>query len=934
MPPSPDGRATAGDARAERTFVGRTDELSALEAFANEARNASPRLVIIEGNAGIGKSTLLRHFVAGLRSCHVLRAGGDQSEMLLPYGVIDQLVRSAGVEAAEGLTLLSVATSGELDPLAVGAELVGLLGNLQADGSLVVLTVEDMHWIDTPSAQALLFAFRRLQRDSVLVLVSGRTDELPRLGEGWTSLIGGDHRSARIHLGGLTQPELTQLAQSMGVLGLSSHAVARLLGHTDGNPLHCRALLEELSTEALNQLGSDLPAPRALAAIVFTRVAALSEPSQRFVVAAAVVGLQGPISLIASLAEVAEPVAALEELDQASLMSELTGSHRHLVAFSHSLIQRAIYDDIGPTARRELHARAADLTEGPTRLFHRASAAGGADEALAADLEAAAKEAKEGHALAQALAWLSSSAELSPVASERERRLLDAFQIAIDAGDLTTAGQMMPRLDDFAPSPRKLALVGHYSLVTGQFPAAEHLFEEAWLMTRASSEADHGAQAASSLAMYLLLIGRSNEAVAWGQRALAIVEDPALTRHIRNFLSMNLVLTGLGAEGLALLEEVPEDVTEVPRYETSGLVFRGAARLFLNDIAGARRDLTAASARHRSGLAFSFDTHGLTYLVDAEYRAGAWDEASVHADFAVSLVHVADRVWDYGFVHAHAALVPAGRGEGAAANAHIEEAWSWAEGFGVGLAMAMIVTARALTMSAQRDWAGVLTAADSIRSFGQLDTLGRPGVHNWRPLEVEAFIALEQLQDASRALGELERAIPASGLLSGEVDLWRLRALLADVRGNGAEADDAFATARRLAAGLQIPFQVALLELDDGRHAIKHGRLDDARTSLRSAHQRLRDLKAQPYIAMCEAALGEAGGHTEAAEVGPIAGLTPTELVVARLVGSGKSNREVAAELYVSVKAIEFHLSNIFGKLGIRSRREIAGLLGAAPVHL
>jgi ATP/maltotriose-dependent transcriptional regulator MalT len=624
----------------------------------------------------------------------------------------------------------------------------------------------------------------------------------------------------------------------------------------------------------------------------------------------------------------------LEELEGAGLMSEMTGPSRHLVVFSHSLIQRAIYDDLGPVARRELHAKAAALSEGSSRLFHRASAASGPDETLAADLEAAGAEAEENYAPAQAVAWLTSSAEVSPFAADRERRLFNAFRIAIDAGDTVTAGQLKLRLDEFDPTPRLVARQGHYALITGQFALAEQLLQEAWRTTESPEDANFGAQGASSLAMYLLLVGRSSEAVTWGQRALSKVGgDDALARHIRNFLSMNLVMTGQGPEGLALLGGVPAAAADIPRNQTSSLVFRGAARLFLDDISGARRDFTAASARHRSGLSFSFDTHGLTYLVDAEYRAGAWDEASVHADFAVTLVHDADRVWDFGFVHAHAALVPAGRGEWVEANAHIEEAWGWAEGFGVGLALAMVVTAKALMLTAQQDWAGVLAAVDTIRSFGQLESLGRPGVHNWRPLEVEAFIALGQLNEAARALEELERAIPASGLLSGEVSCWHLQGLLADARGRSADANDAYATARRLAGALQIPFQVALLELDDGRHATKHGRLDEARTALHSAHQRLRSLKAQPYIALCESALRDAGERADPSEAGPILRLTPTELVVARLVSKGMSNRDVAAELYVSVKAIEFHLSNIFDKLGIRSRREIIGFLGVDPAH-
>jgi DNA-binding CsgD family transcriptional regulator/tetratricopeptide (TPR) repeat protein len=903
--------------------------LAVLHGFAAEARAGKPRLALVEGEAGMGKSTLLSHVVGQLASSHLLRAGGDEAEMLLPYGIVDQLARHAGPEALAGLSLIGSELRGDLDPLAVGAELVGLLGNLQIDNELVVLVVDDLHWVDAPSALALRFAFRRMQQDRVLGLVSARPGELARLGEGWSSMIGGDHRTGRVRLDGLTQLELAELGTAMGVKGLSRGALSRLVEHTDGNPLHCRALLEELSAETLNQMGADLPAPRALSSIVLLRVAALAEPAQRLVIAAAVLGLQCPTSMAGSVADVSDLTAALDDVIGAGLMVEETGDVRGRLAFSHSLVQRSIYDDLGPSARRTLHLRAAELAEGPTRLFHRSCAADQPDDALAADLEAAAQEAVRAFAPAQAVAWLVRAADVSPDWADYERRLQEAFRMANDMGDLATAGALKPRIDETRPTPRRAGLLGHHALISGQFAVAEQLLEEAWKGAVGSEQATDGAQGAETLAMYLLLVGRAEEAVLWGERAQALVGDEAaLGLHIRTFLALNLVMSGHGPEGMRLLDQYPDAVAEIPADQTSVLVFRGVARLFLDDVAGALRDLSAAGARHRAGASFNFDTHGLTFLVDAEYRAGAWDDASVHADFAVSVAHDADRVWDYGFVHAHAALVPAGRGDWAEAAAHIEEAWSWAEGFKVGLAMAMTTTARALLHSAQQDWGGVLAAADTMRTFGQLATLGLPGVHNWRALEVEAFIKEGELGAAARALGELEDAVP-SGLRSGEVSVWGLRGLLAHARGDERATDESFATGLALTSGLGIPLQVALFQLAHGRSLSSRGRQDEALHSLNAARQTLIALRALPYIDQCDAALLATGAHPIPATANPTFGLTPTELVVARLVGGGRSNREVAAELFVSVKAVEFHLSNIFGKLGIRSRRQISRAIDA-----
>jgi DNA-binding CsgD family transcriptional regulator/tetratricopeptide (TPR) repeat protein len=909
--------------------VGRDHELIVLREHAAEASAEHTQFVLVEGEPGVGKSALVRHFVAGLAPTHVIRAGGDQSELLHAYGVVDQLARSAGPDALSGLPLLSAPLTGALDPMAVGAELVGLFGNLQVDGASIVVVVDDLQWIDLPSSQALLFAFRRLQRDRLLGIVMARSGELTRLGEGWASMLWGDHRSGRLRLGGMTQTDASALAFSLGVRDLSTAALQRLVDHTGGNHLHVRALLEELQIADINDMVADLPAPRALAGIVFTRVAALSPLARDFVLAAAVLGLQCPVSQAASVAEIEDPSPTLQEIEDAGLMRETLHAGRRRTTFNHALIQRAIYDDLGPNTRRDLHRRAAAVTDGSTQLFHRIRASVGPDGTLAHDLEVAATVAVADSAPALAVSWLISAADCSPASSDRERLLLDAFRLATNTSDLATAFTLKPAIEEGTPTPRRSALLGHFAFITGQFPLAERLLAEAWERARPPAEANYGAQGASSMATYLLVRGRSVEAVEWGKRAADMIEDDKpLERQIRNFRALNLILAGSAEEGMGLLSALPAIPAEFPEEETSALVFRGVARLFLDDIAGARRDLSVASVRHRSGLTFNFDTHGLTFLVDAEYRAGAWDEAAVHAELAVSLAHDADRIWDFGFVHAHAALVPAGRGEWEVAAAHVDEAWAWSEGFGVGLALAMTVTSKALALAAQRDWTGVLSTTEAVRSFGQLDSLGRPGAQNWRPLELEALIVEGERAQARVALQEFEQAAAPANLLSSSVDLWRLRGLLAEAEGDMARADQAFAEARRLAPGLPASLQKALFELADGHRAIRRDAPAEARRSLLEARQGLTALKATPYIEHCDKALKEVGVVSDGVGVGPSFILTPTELVVAKLVAGGRSNREVASELYVSVKAIEFHMSNIFAKLGIRSRRDIAGVLG------
>ena len=909
-------------------FVGRTGELAALDAEMQAVRGGRPRVVLVEGEAGIGKSSMISRFVSEHPDVCLLRAVADEAEMLLPWGVIDQLLAGTGPAPGSESARAGVARRKDADPLTVGAQLVEVLGDLQGGDRVVVVVVDDLHWSDQPSAQALLFALRRMQADRVLGLVSARPGELSRLGEAWSRFAGGDDRATRLRLDGLGAQELVAMARTLGVGDLSGRAVTQLLDHTGGNSLHCRALLEELGQGGLARAGGELPAPRALAAVVLTRLEALPRPARGLVTAAAVLGRHCPLAAATTLAGLADPLTALDEAVAAGLVTEERAASAADIAFAHPLVHAAVRDSLGPAERHRLHRIAATLVPAPAALTHRVAAAVGPDDTLARDLEKAAREAAREGMAAQAATWLAQASAASMARADQERLLLDAVAELLGSADVPGALALWPAVAQFGPSARRSGLLGHLDLLCGRGAVTEAHLLEAWRAHNPDTEPTVGAAAATSLSAYLSTAGRLEEAITWGERAVEASGDD-LTARLQALMPVALTLTlaGRGPEGLARLDGLPAVAAEVPLEHTGALVIRGRCRTITDDPVGAMTDLSVSLARLRAGVNLRYPGQCLTFLADAEYRLGAWDDALTHSELAVSLAQGNDRTWALAFAHAYAAIVPADRGDWQLAAAHVEA--SRAAAPGAGIAVTHAAWAGAELALARGDLQGVLAATSAVRALGRDEVYGLPGWADWRPLEVEALIGLGRLDEAEAALQELLAAIPAFGLPSASMTAARLHGNLAVARGDPAGAGESFAAAWQLAQGLPLPFQLALLERDDGRRLRLAGDRRGATGRLRQARDRLVTLGAHPHVAACEREL-QAYGAEIRPESGPARwNLTASEMAVARLVATGRSNREVAAELFVSVKAVEFHLGHVFDKLGIHSRRALPGLLAA-----
>ena len=887
-------------------FVGRKEEMRVLEARLAEAALGRPQVVIIEAEAGAGKSTLLSSFLGMHTDALILHISGEESESLLSYGVVDQLRPGVLTDPSD-------------DPMAVGAELVDLFDQLQTNDQVVVISIDDLHWADRSSARALLFALRRLRGDRVLTIACTRVDEVTD--SGWTRFIGGDDRVTRIRLGGLAPDDLIELASALGLGVLSRRGASRLAVHTGGNALYSRALLEEIGVTGLIGEDASLPAPRQLSGVVLSRMASLSLSTQNFLAAAAVLGQHAPASAIASVAEIIAPQVQIEEAEGAGLLGET--SIESELSFAHPLYQAAIYADLSPTTRRELHQRAGSFTVGQSQLAHRVAASLGSDESLANELEQSALAARASGELGIAAWALKQAAFTSPVSADRERRLLDAAVTLLDAADTAAAGEILALCQQ--SSARRDALAGLHDVLTGS-PSAETRLRSAWNLHDPESEVQIGARAATSLTNLMVIHGRPDEAQMWAQRA---IDATAPSSELRSMAitgqAYGFAVAGRSDAGLQALSFLPEVGSQVA--ETDALIMRGMLKVYVDDLPGAIVDLGLAAARLHSGLPATYPGPCLSHLSDAYFRRGNWDAAVTYAQLAVARAQDADRPLDLARAHARGAEVYALQGQWSLAQTHSSAAREAADRFPQVLPVANSTMAAVSIAAARDDFEGVLAATESIRATGLLDVGGRPGIFNWRATEVDAMIGLGRLLDAAFALDEFESAIPSGGLPSASMSIARCRGNLAVARHDAVTAEEEFARAHALSASVLMPFQHALLNFHDGRRLREFEIGSLAVERLETAHHIFSELGADPYVQFCATELDVL--QVKATPVGDATrlGLTRAELAVARLVATGLTNKEVASELFVSIKTVEYHLRNSYMKLNITSRRALAALL-------
>ncbi|MGW8955992.1 helix-turn-helix transcriptional regulator [Streptomyces sp. NPDC055709] len=907
----------------ERLFVGREAELRRLRECAQLVRSGQPWVVLVDGEAGMGKTALVREWLAGEMTFNPLSGFGDASESDLAFGLVGQLIaRVPRVRRERFVMLRDGGPPAGASSVQVGGQLLGLLDDLEHSGP-VAMIVEDVQWADSASLNALRFVLRRLEADQVLMVLTARSpvsDEIRKLAE--------DHRwGMRLSLTGLGDDSVAQLIRHTTGKAAGFQAAQWLREFTDGNPLYLRTVLAEIPSSLLRGATvakAPWPVPASLAAAVHRQLDVLPASSRALAEAAAV--LDAPVSLntVGRLAGVSDPTAALQPALAANLMRWWPTEPTTPVMITHALQRDAVIEALTPQRRRRLHHDAVELVDEAAAAWrHRVAAADGPDDHLASQLEHAAQGCLADGATERAATMLLWASELATTRPERERLLLTAAIRLLLATQVAPVQGLLPRVQACNPGPLRSVAMGSYAMLCGALDEAEAELAAAFEASAKGTAKENwiAAIAGAYLAATHLFRGNWHQQVEVARQVL-VLHQP---HHVVDYIAKSNVADGLsrlegprtGLRELERLARLPS-AAQVTSANAWLLTVRGEMRVLSGMPTSGREDLTQALRLSEGEVGQGLEELAGSHLAVACYWTGAWDEAAVHADLALATATTAQRLYALGPTCSYAAWVPAGRGEVARA----QELLRTADRHVLPYTVDEVLLGWAVETQASADWPAMLQAVERKLRSGHV----RMREVLWKPLQVEAFLRTGHSQAAA--------AVTELAAMTGSYPCLRL--CLAWLSGELAHARGDLAGARtHYEEGIALPVSPddhvlhrAFLEQAYGRLLAVTGQTAQARTWLEHACARYMALRARPFLVRCQTDLTTVSAPVPDPDVVPeLAGLTDREHDIACLVGQGMTNKEIAERLFVSSKTVEYHLSHIYAKCNLSSRRKLRDLV-------
>ncbi|MFE4974787.1 AAA family ATPase [Kitasatospora sp. NPDC056651] len=914
------------------TMVGREDEQAELVAF---VRSAAGQALVLRGEAGVGKSSLLGHAVAlAEREGHlVVRAAGVEAESELPYAGLHQflhplLADAAGLEDGTRAVFDAVFGGVQDDPpsvMTLGIAVLGLLSRSAAQRPLS-LVLDDGQWLDDASADVCGFVGRRLAGGPVRLLVAVRTDLASRFD--------------------------TAALPELPVAALSDEDAARLLDHrypelsrpvrravleqAQGNPLALLELPAHFSgrtgdlpvEELIGRRG--VPLPRRLQQLYGTRIAALDEPVRSELLKGALDGAGTPSGTDAAPGtryrmRDADPAVAAGLLD----IEVVTGD----LVFRHPLVRSAVVRMATPNQRRAAHLALARVHREnlERRATHLAAATVDPDEDVAGVLEAAAESAtRRGGALA-AVAWLTRAAELSEDHTGRSRRLADAAFVAAHAARLGQAHRLVRA--NLAPgsttSPASVLAAAYQALYQDgdvrsthrQVSAAIEKLRDAGAAAGGSAEPQ---EVLTRLVILLLAISQfSGDRAAW-ESTLGLLDSlgDRVTERVRLFGGTWSDVTRHGAGWAEPLRRTAADLSDLDPWDISR---HATAAYHLDVLSHYRPHLQRVVDRELETGAMATGMVMLHQIMLDQMTVGEWAEAEGTGQRGL---HLATEHGHHLFAaqsRAYLAQLAALRGQVARARDLQAEVDAWARPRGVGFLTQVADSAGATAALGSGDYESAYLYAIGIT---------QPGT--FRPYAYQASRTLLDLVEAARHTGRAEQA-RAHALAARDAGLPRVSPRLALIT-HGAlamtaederEAAEMFALAESHPDAARFPFELARIRL---AHGIRVRHVQDraaARRYLVPAAEAFERLGAAGWSERARAELRATGAPPRVSALS-LASLTWQERRIADLAAGGLTNKEIGERMHLSPRTVSSHLYRVFPKLGITARAALRDALSRA----
>lgn len=904
--------------RSPPALAGRTAECAQLRDLVADARAGRSQVLVLRGEAGIGKTALLDYLVECAPDFQVLRAAGVESDMELAFAGLQQLCAPL-VDHGDGLPdpqreALAIACGVSTGP-APDRFLVGLavLGLLAAAGRPVLCLIDDAHWLDRVSAQTLGFLARRLLAEPIALVCALRqpVDALTGL--------------PKLMLRGLADTDAHALLESELPGRIDPQVADRIVAETHGNPLALLELPRGLSAAELagGYYRPDvMPVAGQIERHYLTQVRALPDATQRLLLVAAAEPV-GDATLQLRAAEVLGLTSAvMAPAEDAGLIE--VGAR---VRFRHPLVRSAIYRAARHDDRRDAHRALAEATDPghdpDRRAWHRAHASAGPDESVAAELEHSAGRAAQRGGTAAAAAFLTRATELTPDPRTRGSRALDAAEAKRAVAELDAAGELLAMaelapLDDLQRA-RLARIRAQLAFTRGRGSGdAPTLIDSVHQFFRAASDlerldatmAQEALLEAVSAAMYA---GRQFGADVRGNVTTTLAAGPAADSNRPAELLLRALTTRISAGPVVGAAPMRAAVAALIPANWSWQSFPVGYEAVVHDLWDDESWYRIAN----DALRVATDTGALAMLPTAlTMRAGIHVQAGEFGS-ARALIADAETLFaaaDHKPVRYHALALAAWAGDEAEATGLINTAVRDAATRGEGRITALVGYATAVLSNGLGRYQMACQVLCRACEYEDL------GLYGWNLVElVEAAVRAGEQASAAEALAQLEERTVVSGTNWALGALARSRALLSD----GPIAEDHYLEAIDRLGRTRIAVQLARAHLVYGEWLRRENRRADARTQLRTAHEMFVRFGAQGFAERARHELQATG--EKVGKQPPNAGddLTPQERQIAELAGAGLTNSEIGAQLFISAHTVEWHLRKVFAKLGIRSRRAL-----------